>query len=362
MAQSPREPTALPRFNVFRALRLDAHEIRHSNFLGWVLDPSESHGQADLFLRLFLDLLAARMDGLAPAGTPGELAGADVSREHDQLDLRIVIPNRHLVIGIENKVFTKEHSGQLTRYATAVARDFPGWRHALLYLTLAGDEPSDKRWQSLSHREVHRVITTGVEQLIPGTPQEIRSFIQHYLDLLADVYQRRAFAAETPRSPEVMETIASAVRDRPGWRLVSRSSSLIECGPTSLFAALPGLCAKRGRDPREWLTLRFHDHGARGYVGRYWRPSVVTNMPVRNRVLRALVEKGDASGFKYKLGSLEDAFGKAKPAFSGDRIQDARTGKVPSLPLLRDLINRELAAVEARLPEILRIVSEAARE
>ena len=302
------------------------------------------------------------MDGLAPARTPGELAGAEVSREHDQLDLRIVVPSRRLVIGIENKVFTKEHSGQLARYAAAVARDFPGWQHALLYLTLTGEAASDKRWHPLAHKDIQRIIAMGIEQLLPATPHDIRSFIRHYVDLITATYHRRATAADAPRSPEVMETIALAVQQRPGWRLVSRTASLVECGPTSLFAVLPGIGSKRGRDTREWLTLRFHDHGAQGYVGRYWRPSDVADMPGRNRVLRALVEKGDATGFKYKLGALDGGLTKAEPAFSGDRIQDARTGKVPSLPLLRDLINRELAAVEARLTEILRIVGEVARE
>ena len=34
------------RFNIFDALRIERMEIRHSNFLAWLLDPNESHGQA----------------------------------------------------------------------------------------------------------------------------------------------------------------------------------------------------------------------------------------------------------------------------------------------------------------------------
>jgi hypothetical protein len=30
------------------------HEIRHSNFLAWLLNPNESHGIGDLFLTQFL--------------------------------------------------------------------------------------------------------------------------------------------------------------------------------------------------------------------------------------------------------------------------------------------------------------------
>jgi len=48
------------RFNVFEALRIARVEIRHSNFLAWILDPAESHGQGGTFLEaMMMDLLAA---------------------------------------------------------------------------------------------------------------------------------------------------------------------------------------------------------------------------------------------------------------------------------------------------------------
>jgi len=45
---------SLNRPNIFRALRLGHFEIRHSNFLAWLLDPNENHGLNDLFLKIFL--------------------------------------------------------------------------------------------------------------------------------------------------------------------------------------------------------------------------------------------------------------------------------------------------------------------
>jgi len=46
------------RFNIFDALGVVRAEIRHSNFLAWLLDPLESHGQGALFLKaLLMDLL-----------------------------------------------------------------------------------------------------------------------------------------------------------------------------------------------------------------------------------------------------------------------------------------------------------------
>ena len=31
------------KFNIFKVLKLDNHEIRHSNFLAWLLNPKENH-------------------------------------------------------------------------------------------------------------------------------------------------------------------------------------------------------------------------------------------------------------------------------------------------------------------------------
>jgi len=196
-------------FNVFRALRLETHEIRHLNFLSWLFDPRESHGQGDLFLRTFVDAIdGAKSLGQRMIGRgKGSLGDAQVSREVDQLDLRIVLPACRVVIAVENKLFTREHSSQLSRYAESIQRDFPDWRHVLLYLTLNAETPSDHRWQPFSHRDVIRVITVALDRLAAGTSPEIRAFIQHYVDLMAHVCAQRANVAKNPRLPEVLQNL-----------------------------------------------------------------------------------------------------------------------------------------------------------
>src|ERR1043165_135996 len=68
------------RFNIFDALRIARVEIRHSNYLAWLLTPGESHGQGDLFLKsLLMDILRkARQRGIDPPVSPVELDGADL--------------------------------------------------------------------------------------------------------------------------------------------------------------------------------------------------------------------------------------------------------------------------------------------
>jgi len=44
-------------FNLFKVLRVEQTEIRHSNVLAWLLDARESHGLRDSFLRRFLSTI-----------------------------------------------------------------------------------------------------------------------------------------------------------------------------------------------------------------------------------------------------------------------------------------------------------------
>src|SRR6266699_4955387 len=82
------------RFNIFDALAISQAEIRHSNFLAFILDPAESNGQGPLFLKaVLMDLLKAAPADLRPF-SPIDLDGTDlrgvsVRREWRHIDLLI---------------------------------------------------------------------------------------------------------------------------------------------------------------------------------------------------------------------------------------------------------------------------------
>jgi hypothetical protein len=42
------------RFNPFKILKVQDYEIRHSNVLAWILDPSDNHNFDDRILKRFL--------------------------------------------------------------------------------------------------------------------------------------------------------------------------------------------------------------------------------------------------------------------------------------------------------------------
>lgn len=114
------------RFNIFDARGIARVEIRHSNFLAFLLDPAESHGQSQLFLKaVLMDLLKSAPPHRRPF-SPIELDGIDlhgveVQREWHNIDLLVTCRQPPFVVAIENKVNAGEHSGQLSRYQTALA-------------------------------------------------------------------------------------------------------------------------------------------------------------------------------------------------------------------------------------------------
>lgn len=179
------------RFNIFDALGVARAEIRHSNFLAWLLDPGESHGQGDLFLKAILMDLArkAREQGLRPPFSPVHLDGADLSaveirREWRNIDLLIICREPCFVIAIENKVDSGEHSGQLQRYEQTLEAEFGKSMVMHVYLTPDGREASDDDWANYSYADVFRVLTRVRKTNAASIGADVSAFLEHYLRLI----------------------------------------------------------------------------------------------------------------------------------------------------------------------------------
>ena len=112
--------------NIFQILRIAKNEIRHSNFLSWLLDPSQSHKLGDIFLKRFLrevfssdkfgDIDQVDVEGM-------DLTSVEIQREWKNIDVLIKLDN--VVVCVENKVLSKEHSNQLKRYKDIIEHQFP---------------------------------------------------------------------------------------------------------------------------------------------------------------------------------------------------------------------------------------------
>ncbi|MFN7093346.1 MAG: PD-(D/E)XK nuclease family protein [Allorhizobium sp.] len=145
--------TYLNRFNPITTMRMERMEIRHSAILAWLLDPRETHGLQDKFLRTFL---CEAMRGQGHMGSPtaleisqADLRDADVRREWQSIDIFILLPRLNWAFIIENKFQSNQHEGQLAKYAERVKSIFEPYEGALkvrgIFLTLYEEPPQEGR-------------------------------------------------------------------------------------------------------------------------------------------------------------------------------------------------------------------------
>ena len=107
-------------FDALKVLGVSRREEAHSDVLAWLLNPKGDHLMGDYFLRSFLrETKAATAEQLRDSNW----SNTNVLREWynvvegraGRLDILILNQDAQFLCAIENKVFSGEHSGQLTR-------------------------------------------------------------------------------------------------------------------------------------------------------------------------------------------------------------------------------------------------------
>lgn len=175
--------------NFFYLLKIQETEVRHSNFLAWLLSPSEGHGLRDLVLRRFLkDIFSSDIVDWIDEFSADQLdlSGIEIRREWRHIDLLIVAAE--FVICIENKVMSSEHTAQLKRYKEAIEESFPEKHHAFVFLTPHGREPENPDdaavYQTYSYHDVAGIIESLLQ--IHGESLSVRNriYIEDYLKVI----------------------------------------------------------------------------------------------------------------------------------------------------------------------------------
>ncbi len=206
------------KFNIFKILKADRFEIRHSNMLAWLLDPKASHGLGDRFLRCFLQkTFEARKieDASSKFNVDEDLLLTDLhrfnaEREHSfssennskkkYIDLLLTRDDGYqekIAIIIENKVYSKEHGDQLQTYRNHITtKEFPssenpegyqGWKHLFIFLSPDGIPPSEgnEDWIPLSYGKVKEALETVIKGRVLS--EDVHLLIRHYLEILDEI-------------------------------------------------------------------------------------------------------------------------------------------------------------------------------
>ena len=207
----PQLEAQLSQFNIFRVLRADRNELRHSNMLAWLFTTDESHGFDDLFLRRWLMIVLQRAASTTePSGWISPIAvdvldieRIDVHREFENIDLLFTIHRKRelpWIICIENKVDSSQGRGQLKRYYDIVERRFPdAERRIYIFLTRNRETPAHPAYIESSYEDVLQVLNQCLAERADTIGPEPLLLMQHYRQLLEDDFMEESEASRLAR-------------------------------------------------------------------------------------------------------------------------------------------------------------------
>ena len=229
-----------------------AAEEFHSRIISWLLDPLAHHQQARHFIVALLNSTLA-----PPRLLDADWSAAQVCQEWENvvdgqlgyLDILILDRDHQNLIAIENKVFSQEHSNQLTRYRRALADAYPDFARHHIFLSPGGVpanlERDQKHWQpasySVIHNAVQEILETDVEEpnanallqiyattirrnVMPDTSidqQARRIYLEHWEAL------DRIFANKPNWIEETKPMLREAVAKYPFWRLENETAQFV---------------------------------------------------------------------------------------------------------------------------------------
>jgi len=172
--------------NLFNILGAVHNELRHSNMLSWLLNPQESHGIGEAFIKRFVREIAqddkSEISQIQTENLPFDKV--EIRREWNRIDLLMIFPNH--VIAIENKIWSKETGDQLKRYKKIVEEHFPAQSKSFVFLTPDGyisDYASDT-YINISYQVVVDALSRILEIKAGDLTSRMSVLLEDYLQIL----------------------------------------------------------------------------------------------------------------------------------------------------------------------------------
>ncbi len=309
----------LNRTNLFRILRIEGVEIRHSNALAWLLAPGESHGLGDLFLRRFLSEVLLDNEvvdvGMSPAQVElMPLADIEVRREWRHIDVLVISHGGRWALLIENKIRAKEAVRQLRKYREAIADEMPDFKVIPVFLTLQGDDPSDDGATSgfvpFSHISVLKILDAVARRNESRIPADAAVILRHYMEslrrltmqdselieLCKTIYRRHRDALDLIMSygatSQILDVCSETIPKLTKTEFVSQLTNRVWFLPTDLARCQPEICSGWTWLPRAfpiacWYLLRDY-----GKLQLSIEVGPIEDQAVRQRLMGLLREHG----------------------------------------------------------------------
>jgi hypothetical protein len=179
----------LKEFNPLKVLKVDQYEIRHSNIISWLLNPSENHNLGDTFIKKFLAEVIINNENLETDFTVFKAQDIsyhdfEIRREWNDIDIFITSKANNLAIIIENKIHATESKGQLEKYLNSVWLEYDNYEIIPVFLSIDGTEPSDKRYGTISYVQILNMLKFITSIQKENLSPKVYDFISYYLRTL----------------------------------------------------------------------------------------------------------------------------------------------------------------------------------
>lgn len=172
------------KFNIFSILLKSSDEVNlHSKFIYELLNQNGSHQQNDVFLNLFIQEINSESTDVILTEK------LTAYREKNNIDILLKSVNQAIII--ENKIYTEDHSNQLSKYLNIIRKE--GYKEeniSLIYLTLFNEEPNEKSVRDITINLTYETnIKNWIEQCIKvvATVPTLRETLVQYLMLVKNL-------------------------------------------------------------------------------------------------------------------------------------------------------------------------------
>lgn len=247
----------LDSLNIFNVLCIETNELRHSNMLAWLLNPKGNHNLGSKVLKRFLRQIFSSplQPGLSPVDAEAmDFNSVQIEREWKHIDILIIASD--VVIAIENKVFSKEHSNQLQRYREVIEKHFPSHKHAYVFLTPNGESPETETdfYEPLSYEFIADLITRILETYGESVDDRTKLYLKDYVqtvrrDIMKDdemtalakqIYtnHKKIIDFIVNNRPDELSRLRDILSEKVlsrGWSLASPSPSFVRFIPTNVL-------------------------------------------------------------------------------------------------------------------------------
>lgn len=183
----------LSKFNPIKTMRMARMEIRHSAILAWLLNPQETHGLGDKFLKAFIsEALRGHPTAMHPSAlqvSQADMMDTEVRREWRHIDILLLSPANKWIFVIENKFDSGQHTNQLARYLKLVQSSFSkdDFSHIRgIFLSLWDEDPDDDRYAPINYGSICEILE---QQAVSGRhplTAEVETFVKHYLEIIRE--------------------------------------------------------------------------------------------------------------------------------------------------------------------------------